>query len=35
MGQLVERVPCFWLELGRDVAEIPECVDAVLDESAA
>ncbi len=26
LAQLVERVPCFWLELGRDVDQIPDTV---------
>jgi hypothetical protein len=35
LAQLVERVPCFWLELGRDIDAIPERVEAMLDEGAA
>jgi hypothetical protein len=35
LGRLVERVPCFWLELGRDISAVPERVEALLDESAA
>ena len=26
LGKLVERVPCYWLELGRDVTHIPDTV---------
>lgn len=26
LGKLVERVPCYWLELGRDVDQIPDTV---------
>jgi len=29
-AKLVERVPCFWLELGHSMDAIPECVDNLL-----
>jgi hypothetical protein len=28
--QLVERVPCYWLDLAQDLEEIPRCVDKLL-----
>jgi hypothetical protein len=28
--QLVERVPCYWLDLAEDLEEIPRCVDKLL-----
>jgi hypothetical protein len=34
LGRLVQRVPCFWLELGRDVERIPVCVERALREVA-
>lgn len=30
LGQLVERVPCYWLELGRDLQSIPSLVEDIL-----
>jgi len=32
MAQLVERVPCYWLELGRDSTTIPDLVEGILAE---
>ena len=32
LAQLVERVPCYWLELGRDLGSIPQCVEEILGE---
>ncbi len=34
LSQLVERVPCHWLELGRDLTEIPHRVEELLAEVA-
>lgn len=34
-AKLVERVPCFWLELGHDMDAIPECIDSLLDRIEA
>jgi len=34
LAQLVDRVPCHWLELGRDLGEIPERVAELLDRVA-
>ena len=32
LAALVERIPVYWLELGRDLAQIPEAVAALIDE---
>jgi hypothetical protein len=32
LAQLVERVPCYWMELGHDLACIPQCVEEILAE---
>jgi hypothetical protein len=34
LARLVDRVPSYWLELGRDVTLIPDCVKRVLSEGA-
>jgi hypothetical protein len=34
LTRLVEHVPSYWLELGRDLAEIPHCVEKLLAEAA-
>jgi hypothetical protein len=34
LAYLVKEVPCFWLELGRDLATIPPCLDDVLSLTA-
>jgi hypothetical protein len=31
LGRLAEQVPCFWLELGQDLREIPRRIDEVID----
>jgi hypothetical protein len=31
LARLVERVPCFWLDQGRDLASAGACLDALLD----
>ena len=33
LAQLVERVPCYWLELGRDLGSIPQCVEEILGKA--
>ena len=33
-SQLINNVPCFWLELGQDLNDIPRCVRAILREVA-
>jgi hypothetical protein len=35
LSRLLEKVPCFWLELGRDISEIPMCVSNLLSEVTA
>jgi len=35
LGRLVERVPCYWLELGRDVDRIPDTVRAMVEIAGA
>ena len=35
LGDLVEALPAFWLELGQDIAEIPGCVERLVQEVAA
>lgn len=30
LTQLVEQVPCYWLELGRDLSLIPRCVEELM-----
>ena len=30
LAQLVEQVPTYWLELGRDLESIPACIEALL-----
>jgi len=32
VAQLIERTPCFWLELGRDLASIPCLVEEILSK---
>jgi hypothetical protein len=32
LGQLIESVPCYWLEMGQDLDTIPRCVEGILDE---
>ena len=32
LSALVDRVPVYWLDLGRDLAQIPEAVSALFDE---
>ena len=32
MTQLINSVPCFWLDLGRDLNDIPRCVRQILRE---
>jgi len=34
LAQLVEQVPCYWLELGYDLSSIPRCVEELLAEAA-
>jgi hypothetical protein len=34
LTRLVERVPSYWLELGRDLTQIPKCVEKLLAEAA-
>ncbi len=34
LARLVEHVPCYWLELGRDIAKIPHLVEDLLAEAA-
>ncbi len=34
LARLVEHVPCYWLELGRDLESIPHLVEALLAEAA-
>jgi hypothetical protein len=29
--RLAERVPCFWLELGQDMSEVPDRVEELID----
>jgi hypothetical protein len=31
LAQLVERIPCYWLELGSETALVPSLVDDILD----
>lgn len=31
-AKLVERVPCFWLELGHNMAEVPKCIDNLIEK---
>lgn len=33
LAQLVEQVPTYWLELGRDLESIPECIEELLAKS--
>jgi hypothetical protein len=33
LAQLVERIPCYWLEVGSDLASIPHRVDDLLAEA--
>ena len=33
LGDLVESVPCYWLELGADVAQIPGAVERLLEDT--
>lgn len=33
LAQLVEQVPCYWLELGSDLGSIPRCVEEFLAEA--
>jgi hypothetical protein len=35
LAQLVERVPCYWLEVGNDLASIPHRVDEIIAEVSA
>jgi hypothetical protein len=30
LAELVERIPCFWLEVGSDVSATPNCVEEIL-----
>ncbi len=30
LAQLVDTLPCYWLELGHDLASIPQCVEEIL-----
>ena len=30
---LVEQVPCYWLELGRELSEIPDRVDELIERA--
>jgi hypothetical protein len=32
LSKLVDRVPVYWLDLGRDLAQIPEAVNALFDQ---
>jgi hypothetical protein len=32
LSALVERVPVYWLDLGRDLEQIPRAVDGLFDE---
>ena len=32
LGELVEHVPTYWLELGRDFRSTPECFRQILSE---
>ena len=32
LAQLVERVPCYWLELGYDLDSIPRCLEGIMAE---
>jgi hypothetical protein len=34
LRRLIDSVPCYWLELGRNLESIPACVDDVLAASA-
>ncbi len=34
LSQLLQTVPCFWLELGQDISQIPACISNVLKEVA-
>jgi hypothetical protein len=34
MSALVDRVPSYWLDLGRDLAQIPAAVQALLEEAS-
>ncbi len=34
IAQLVEHVPCYWLDLGRDLDSIPRCVEELLGAAA-
>ena len=33
LAELVDRVPCYWLELGRDRESIPQCVEEILGKA--
>ena len=35
MTQLINSVPCFWLDLGRDLNDIPRCVREILRQVAS
>ena len=35
LSNLVDRVPVYWLDLGRDLAQIPEAVNALFDQVTA
>ena len=35
LARLVRRVPSFWLELGRDLRSIPDCVERALERARA
>jgi hypothetical protein len=32
LAHLVERIPCFWLEVGADLTSIPRCLENLLGE---
>ena len=32
MAQLLNNLPCFWLELGQELTDIPRCVREMLRE---
>lgn len=34
LSEMVERLPCFWLELGHDVGSIATCVEAIIEGGA-
>jgi hypothetical protein len=34
LAELVDRVPCAWIDIGRRIEDIPRGIDALLEEVA-